>query len=123
MDFWTSVKTCFKNYVSFKGRASRSEFWFFQLFIWVVSIALSTAGTQTEAFSSIGALFSVATVLPSLSVSFRRLHDTDHSGWWLLLMLLPIIGWIWLVVIYARAGTVGPNRFGPDSLQMYASSF
>jgi len=60
---------------------------------------------------------SLATFLPSLAVGIRRLHDRDQTGWWILLGLIPVIGWIILIVWFCMRGTVGPNRFGPDPLQ------
>ena len=66
--------------------------------------------------SVIEGLFGLATLLPSIAVAVRRLHDLDRSGWWILIGLIPLIGWIILIVWYCSRGTVGPNRFGPDPL-------
>ena len=112
MDFITAIKTCLAKYVGFGGRARRSEYWYFVLFLVVVSLALGAAG-----FEQIGNFFSVATLLPSLAVGVRRLHDTDRSGWWLLLLLVPLVGAIVLIVWFANRGTLGANRFGDDPLQ------
>ncbi|WP_421701698.1 DUF805 domain-containing protein [Aliiroseovarius sp.] len=130
MDFMTAVKTCFSKYVTFSGRAQRSEFWWFALFTTVCSIILTIVdsvlfGTVTtgpgsfEAQSDVAilsSLFSLAVFLPSISVAVRRLHDTDRSGWWWWLILVPIIGIIVLIVWYATRGTSGSNRFGEDPL-------
>mgnify|MGYP001399268179 CR=1 FL=1 len=87
MTFGQSISTCFKKYASFKGRASRSEFWYFYLFILLVyAIILTLAATVDPLFFSFFALFIFAVILPSYAVTARRLHDTNHSGW---LQLLP----------------------------------
>ena len=80
MTFTESVKTCFQKYVDFSGRASRSEFWWFFLFTFVVRIV-------TTWIPFIGFIIALALLLPSLAVTARRLHDTNRTGWW---MLLPI---------------------------------
>lgn len=130
MTFGESIKTCFSKYVTFSGRAQRSEFWWWMLFIWLVQIGLSivdsvlfgtvetgegsfSASTNTPILSSI---FSLAVFLPTISVTVRRLHDTDRSGWWYWLALIPLIGIIVLIVWWATKGTDGPNRFGEDPL-------
>lgn len=130
MDFMTSIKTCFSKYVTFSGRAQRSELWWFVLFTFLVSIALSvvdsvlfgTTTTTATSFESstdtpiLSGLFSLAVILPSISVAVRRLHDLDRTGWWYWLFLVPIIGFIILIVWFASKGTDGENRFGPDPL-------
>lgn len=106
MDFMDAVKTCFSRYVDFNGRAARPEFWWFALFCLVGGLVL---GQVSHLLST---LFSLGTLLPSLAVGARRLHDMDKSGWWQLLWLLPIIGWIVMIIMMAQPGTSGPNRFG-----------
>jgi hypothetical protein len=81
----------------------------YTLFIFLVSIALSVVTHHSQ---SVSGLFSLATLLPSLAVGARRLHDTDRSGWWQLLWILPVIGWIIMIVFQATAGQAGDNRFG-----------
>jgi len=104
MTFGESISVCFKKYVGFDGRAARSEFWWFALFTFLVSLAL---GIVSQSLSS---LFSLAVLLPSLAVGSRRLHDTDRSAWFLLLWLVPVIGWIILIVWAIQEGKE-PNRF------------
>jgi len=130
MSFGDAIKTCFSKYVTFSGRAARSEFWWWMLFVWLVQIGLSivdsvlfgtvetgdgsfSASTNTPILSSI---FSLAVFLPTISVTVRRLHDTDRSGWWYWLALIPLIGIIVLIVWWATKGTDGRNRFGDDPL-------
>ena len=132
MSFIEAVKTCFSKYVTFSGRARRSEFWWFALFVYGVGLILaivdlslfgetSTVVTGTSAsvtsetqFSPLSTLFALAIFLPHISVSVRRLHDKDRSGWWYWIGLIPLIGVIILIVWFATKGTEGPNRFGDD---------
>jgi uncharacterized membrane protein YhaH (DUF805 family) len=108
MTFGESISVCFKKYVGFDGRAARSEFWWFALFTFLVSLAV---GIVSQSLSS---LFSLAVLLPSLAVGARRLHDTDRSAWFLLLWLIPVIGWIILIVWAIQEGKE-PNRFSSAS--------
>lgn len=109
---------------SFQGRATRSDYWLrWILPVIAISIVLSIAdviiGTFDggSGFGLLSGLFSLITIWPSFAVSIKRLHDRDQSGWFLLLWLIPIIGWLYLfVVIGFLPGTAGQNRFGPDPL-------
>ena len=98
MTFQESITICFKKYADFNGRASRSEYWWFALFIVIVSIVLSMISNE------VSGLFSLATLLPSIAAAARRLHDTNRSGWWQLIAFIPIIGWIVLIVFLAQEG-------------------
>jgi len=117
-----------RKYAQFSGRARRSEYWLFALFTFAVSVAISIlrliiSGPQSLESGSFDALglvslaFSLAMFIPSLAVAFRRLHDTDRSAWWILIVLIPLIGAIVLLVFYLLPGTTGPNKFGPDPKQ------
>ena len=113
----------YKRYADFEGRASRSEYWLFALFVFLVAIGATVlnailagaTGSQTAGMPVmlIYGLFILGSFVPSLAVGFRRLHDTNRSAWWLLIAFLPIIGSIVLIVFYCLPGTPGPNRFGP----------
>jgi uncharacterized membrane protein YhaH (DUF805 family) len=130
MTFGQAVKTCFSKYVTFSGRAARSEFWWWALFVFVTNMVLSwidialfgTTEVAPGSFSGstdtpiLSGIFGLAVLLPGLAVAVRRLHDRDKSGWWILIWLIPIVGWIILIVWYATEGTRGANRFGPDPL-------
>jgi uncharacterized membrane protein YhaH (DUF805 family) len=120
MGFTEAISSGFRNYVNFSGRAARSEFWFWVLFSILVSIAAGIIDFGLfgirDGVSPISSLTSLALFLPGLAVSVRRLHDTDRSGWWILLFLIPLIGAIVLLVWYCSRGTPGGNRFGPDPL-------
>lgn len=121
MDFGTAIRTCLQKYVTFEGRAPRSEFWFFVLFTVIGNIVLSIVdsivfGIASNGFQPLSSLFGLAVLLPSIAVAVRRLHDTDRSGWWWWLCLVPLVGWIILIVWYATEGTKGSNSFGRDPL-------
>ena len=105
MNFTESIQTCFKKYADFNGRASRPEFWWWALFTVVVSLALGVISDK------LSLAFSLLTVLPSVAVTARRLHDTDRTGWLQLVALIPIVGWIVVLVWCAQEGK-NPNRFG-----------
>jgi uncharacterized membrane protein YhaH (DUF805 family) len=115
MTFGQAISSCYSNYATFSGRASRSEYWFFQLFHCLIVLI----GCVTI-FAGIGVAILVVSALvnflPSLSVLVRRLHDTDHSGWWFWINLIPIVGVIILLVLLCTRGTWGENRFGHDPL-------
>jgi len=112
--------TALKKYAVFSGRSRRSEYWYFILFYFIIYIALAFVDRVTGTFdpkSGIGlltAIFALALLIPSLSVSVRRLHDTDRSGWWLLIGFIPLIGAIVLIVFLAQDSGAGTNRFGPN---------
>jgi uncharacterized membrane protein YhaH (DUF805 family) len=96
MTFQDSIKVCFNKYVDFSGRAGRSEYWWFVLFV--------VAGCVVLSFISywLYILFALATLLPQLAAASRRLHDTGRSGWWQLIGLIPLIGFIVLIVFLAQ---------------------
>lgn len=103
MTFQDSIRVCFSKYADFNGRAGRPEYWWFALFIIVASLALSKLSP------TLGGVFSLATLLPSIAAAARRLHDTHRSGWWQLIAIVPVVGIIVLVVFLAQEGrsTVG----------------
>jgi hypothetical protein len=91
MTFGEAISQCFSKYAEFNGRASKSEFWWWMLFILLASLACRMISPL------LSSLFSLATLLPSLAVTARRLHDIGRSGWWQLICLIPLLGWIVLV--------------------------
>jgi len=112
MGFGEAVKTVFSKYATFSGRAGRSEFWFFVLFSIIVNIVLNIIGQFSEmAGAVLSIIFFLGTIIPSIAVGARRLHDIDRTGWWQLIALIPIVGTIVLIIFYALKST-GPNRFG-----------
>jgi uncharacterized membrane protein YhaH (DUF805 family) len=118
MNFTQAVTSGFQNYVNFTGRAARSEYWYWTLFVIIVSIAtalIDLALFPAATVSPINSLASLALFLPGLAVSARRFHDLDRTAWWLLLLLTGI-GIIIILIWFCFKGTDGPNRFGPDPL-------
>jgi uncharacterized membrane protein YhaH (DUF805 family) len=120
MPFQEAVRICLqRKYAVFSGRARRSEYWFFILFTAIVGIVGSVLdglfGIRSGDYSTgpIQGLLQLALLLPSLAVGVRRLHDTDRSGWWLLISLIPIIGWIVLIVFFVQDSQPA-NRYGPN---------
>lgn len=113
--FIGAVQTCFSKYADFSGRASRSEFWWFSLFNFLVGLVLSfTIGINIDFFFCALNLYQLGVLLPSLAVFVRRLHDTDRSWVNILWTLLPFIGGIVLLVYLVQKGNPGDNRFGPS---------
>ncbi len=120
----------YRRYAEFGGRSQRAEYWYFSLFLFLVSVIMTAIfGHPTEVtapgFTSyhygltgipniVLNIFSLASLVPSLAVSVRRLHDLNRSGWLLLLALIPILGWFALLVLVCLDGTHGPNAYGPD---------
>ena len=115
MNFGQAISSGFSNYVKFSGRALRSEYWYWVLFTVLGAIVAGIIDVVLS-ISVISGLFGLATILPSLAVQVRRLHDLDRTGWWIFLGVIPLIGWIILIIWYCSRGTAGPNRFGPDAL-------
>jgi uncharacterized membrane protein YhaH (DUF805 family) len=119
MSFVQAIKSGFSHYVTFSGRACRSEYWFWVLF--AVLGGLITAALDAAIFgyhpgvSPFNGIFGLVIFLPGLAVAARRLHDIDRTAWWLLILLTGI-GAILLIVWYCFKGTPGTNRFGPDPL-------
>ncbi|WP_432477467.1 DUF805 domain-containing protein [Nocardioides sp. GXQ0305] len=124
MSFADAVRTCLAKYVVFSGRARRSEYWWFVLFNILVSIAAGIVdvilGTDYDWGSGlIGTLVSLALFLPSLAVAIRRLHDTSRTGWWVLIGLVPVIGWIVLLIFYVQ-DSHPDNQYGPSPKALQA---
>lgn len=120
MEFGEAITTCLRKYATFSGRASRSEFWYFQLFATVTNLVVTILDraifSSSDAFN--GPLSWIVTIVffvPSIAVASRRLHDNDKTGW-LQLIGLTIIGLIPLIVWWATRGTRGANRYGADPI-------
>ncbi len=115
--FGQAVSACFSKYATFVGRANRPEYWYFYLFTTLAAIAalivdLALFSGEAEPIFPLTIILYLGVFLPSLAVSVRRLHDTDRSGWWVLIAILPIVGPIVLLVFFCLRGTLGPNRYG-----------
>ncbi|MBO1906417.1 DUF805 domain-containing protein [Microvirga sp. 3-52] len=123
MNFGPAIKTCLNKYATFSGRATRSEYWYFFLFLVIVNIVASIL--DSTIFGDMPVLYLITTLallVPSIAAGVRRLHDTDRAGWWLLVGLIPVIGTIVLIVFFCQRGSVGTNQFGPDPLQASITS-
>ena len=117
MDIQTSIKACFSKYATFSGRASRSEFWLFQLFTFLGSIVtliidvMILGFSLDDASSPTNLIFLLIVMIPSVAAGCRRLHDLNKSGWWQILYL-TIIGIILLIIWWATQGENKKNKFG-----------
>ena len=125
MTFGGAVNTCLKQkYAIFAGRARRSEYWWFTLFVVLVQIVgcgLVMILASVADFLGIFAMMAlvvvyVGLIVPGIAVLVRRLHDTGRTGWWFWIMLVPMIGPIVLLVFLCLCGTEGDNAYGPDPL-------
>ncbi|OWY01187.1 hypothetical protein B6V75_16380 [Thioclava sp. F1Mire-8] len=124
MEFSEAIRKCFSNYVTFTGRAARPEFWWFVLFVFLGNIVFGLLDRilfgpmmmRSGEASLLGAIFSLVVFLPSLAVLVRRLHDLDRTGWWALIMLIPLIGTLVLLFFTVQRGSPRGNRFGPPPL-------
>ena len=121
MSFTESIGTCFSKYGVASGRARRSEFWWFQLFLSIIGIVggigdLIIFDTIYGEYGPINIVLTVATLLPSICAAVRRLHDVNRSGWWMIISL-TLVGFIPLIIWWCFKGNDGPNDFGDDQLQ------
>jgi uncharacterized membrane protein YhaH (DUF805 family) len=114
------VKEVLRKYATFEGRARRKEFWYFALFCLIAGVGLAfidvTLGTYSPetGFGLLSGIFGLALLIPYISVTVRRLHDTDRSGWWWWISLIPLVGGIVLLVFMVLDSTPGANRYGPN---------
>ena len=108
--YWKLV--VLERYAKFDGRAARPEFWWFALANFIIEVVLQILSRATVLFGIVLLAYVLAVLVPSIAVGIRRLHDTDKSGWFLLLGLIPLIGAIILIVFFATEGTRGPNQYG-----------
>lgn len=115
MDFMTSIKYNFENYFSITGRASRSEYWWFTLFMLILYVI---AGIMDSVVGFPIFYLTTALILlaPSICVAIRRMHDVNKSGWWLLVSFIPLVGALYLLYLLVTKGTDGDNDFGADPL-------
>lgn len=106
-------------YADFSGRGRRRELWLFTLVLLLATVAFAVLdsllfGTSWDGYGPLSIALTLATFVPSLSATVRRLHDTGRSGWYALLVLVPLLGWIVLLVLAAQDGSPGHNAYGPD---------
>jgi len=108
-----------KQYADFTGRARRQEYWMFVLFNIIFSAAAGMVDGMlgsniTERLGIVGTLYYLAILVPSIAVAVRRLHDVGKSGWMVLIILIPLVGFIWLIVLLATDGQSGENKWGTN---------
>jgi uncharacterized membrane protein YhaH (DUF805 family) len=116
MGFGQAISAGFSNYFNFRDRSTRSAYWYFVLFLAilaVVTVILDIALFGFQVVEPISGLAGLATLIPALSLSVRRLHDISRTGWWVLLALIPIIGWIILIVWACQPTVPQTNEYGP----------
>jgi uncharacterized membrane protein YhaH (DUF805 family) len=112
----------FKNYANFQGRSSRGAFWWWVLVSLIAGFVLGfidgminpSLAMSAVPIGPVSGIFLLATLIPNIALGMRRLHDTDKSGWWLLISLIPFVGAIVLIVFYILPGTAGDNKFGAN---------
>ncbi len=109
MQFHEAIQSGFRNYVNFSGRAPRSEYWYWALFVLLVNLAAQLLDALILGGGFLEVIVSLALLLPSLAVAARRLHDLNQSGWWLLIYVFIWGSFFW-------RGTDGPNRFGVEQV-------
>ena len=116
MSFTEAVSSCFSNYANFNGRARRSEYWYFTLFSILVNVAITVIGTMLgERIQAVlSGIFSLAVLLPSLAVTWRRFHDIGKSGAFYLIGLIPLVGTILVLVWTCTDSMPGDNQYGPN---------
>jgi uncharacterized membrane protein YhaH (DUF805 family) len=113
MSFGEAVNSGFENFANFSDRASRAAYWWWFLFGVLVSIATNIIDAVVIDAQVLTPLAGLVLLIPNLSVGVRRLHDTGRSGWWILIGLIPIIGWIVLLIFLIEQGDAGDNEYGP----------
>jgi len=104
-----------KKYAVFNGRARRQEYWYFFLFNFIFTLMLAFIDGVLGSFGLLGLIYALAILLPSIGVMIRRLHDMGRSGWWFLIVFIPLIGAIVLIVFCATDSTPGENEYGPNT--------
>ncbi|MFZ1962543.1 MAG: DUF805 domain-containing protein [Roseiarcus sp.] len=112
MGFRQAIAACFSKYADFHGRAARPEYWWFALFNALASILASIVDKDVIGYPVLQVIVGLALIIPAVAVGVRRLHDTDRSGWWLLVAVVPLIGGVALLIWFCLRGAAGDNRFG-----------
>ena len=114
MSFTEAISSAFSKYADFSGRARRSEFWFFTLFCFIISVLLTFIGLSW--------IFAIATIIPSLSITWRRMHDIGKSGAYSLLAFIPVVGWILVLIWCCTDSQPGSNMYGPNPKERFSDS-
>ena len=121
LNLFKAMQICFKKFFNFKDRASRSEYWYFQLVFTILSLPLfiyeDSSNDTHLIYTGISAIIVLILFIPAISVSVRRLHDINKSGWFVIISVIPYIGWIILAIMLIGKGTLGKNKFGKYPLK------
>ncbi|MER5871158.1 DUF805 domain-containing protein [Streptomyces sp. NPDC002044] len=117
MNYYTDV---LKKYADFSGRARRREYWMYALIHIAIVVVLAILDSVLSIAPVLVGIYMVATLVPSLAVTVRRLHDLGKSGWWYLIILVPLIGGIWLLVLTASEGQSQANEYGENPKAVHA---
>ena len=121
LNLFKAMQICFKKFFNFKDRASRSEYWYFQLVFAIMSLPLfiyeDSSNDTHLIYTGISAIIVLILFIPAISVSVRRLHDINKSGWFVIISVIPYIGWIILAIMLIGKGTLGKNKFGKYPLK------
>ena len=113
VSFTQAIKMALDKYCCFTGRASRSEYWWWVLFTFVISVIVGAVFGDGTAGKIVSSLVGLAFLLPGLGLSVRRLHDTGKSGWWILIGLIPLVGAIILLIFFIKDSDPATNAYGP----------
>ena len=122
MSFGQAISSGFKNYAVVQGRSTRSAFWFFYLFVVIVGFAITLIegllldNSFAGGFGIISTIWFIVIFIPTVSVVVRRLHDTNRSGWWWWIQLVPFVGFIVILVFMVSASSPGENKYGPETI-------
>ncbi|QRY58433.1 DUF805 domain-containing protein [Sphingobacterium siyangense] len=108
------LKVVRDNYANFEGRARRKEYWMYILTVLIIGAVFGILGKIASLFTYISGLVSLALFIPGIAVTVRRLHDTNKSGWFILVFFIPFIGWIYLFYLLVLEGDKASNQYGPD---------
>ena len=105
-----------KNYAVFSGRARRKEYWYFTLFNFIIAFVFGfiSAFLGLDWLMILFYVYYLGILIPSLAVTIRRLHDTDHSGWWIFITFIPLVGTIIFFIFLVKNSTPGENQYGPN---------
>lgn len=118
MSFTDAIKSVFSQYANFSGRARRSEYWYFVLFNFVVTLVLRILSAVVAPLAVLSIIYGLAVLVPGLAVAVRRLHDIGKAGAWVLISLVPLVGTILLIVWCATDSQPGDNQYGPNPKEM-----
>ena len=112
--FADAVRGAFTHAVTLQGRASRSAFWWFQLLAVIAYAVVSViSNSSTVAGVILDIIIGIPILVTNIALAVRRLHDSNHTGWWWWIGLVPLVGWIVVIVFYLLPGTPGPHRYTP----------